>query len=124
MNRSSTIAAITALAVGLVALQYWNSARVKPGETELPALARDLPKDARAAGAAFRSRVARRFPAGTSGADMAKELTREGFRIGAGGDSASLKRTVFPCEIEWNVRWKTESGKIARTDASYALHCP
>ena len=127
MQRSSTIAAITALALGLVAFQYWNSARPARNEPPLPALVRDLPKDAHAAEGVFRQRVARRFPKGTPEKAVARELAAEGFLLGGeqgAWRSAALERGVFLCDIGWRVRWRAENGKVTETSASYGAACP
>jgi len=124
MQRSSIIAATTAIAILLVGLQYWNGSRPKPDV--LPALARDLPKDTKAADRVFQQRVAQRFPAGTPAAALETELKAQGFGIesSAGWHTASLKRKLFPCEIIWRVRWRAAAGKVSETDASYGTACP
>jgi hypothetical protein len=127
MQRSSTIAAITALALGLVAFQYWNAARPARNEPPLPVLVRDLPKDAKAAERMFKLRVARRFPVGSPGDAVARELAADGFLVGPPEGpwrAAALERKVFLCDIGWRVRWRAEKGKVAETDASYGAYCP
>lgn len=124
MKRTSLIGAITVLAVTLVALQYWNGTR--PSEQPLPALARDLPQDVKAADRTFKLRVAERFPPGTAATEIRRELTSQAFGIAAaqGRQSATLKRTMYPCDIVWNVRWRERSGKATDISAVYGLVCP
>lgn len=127
MQRSSTIAAITAIALGLVALQYWNAARPARNEAPLPALVRNLPKDVKAAERSFKQRVAQRFPVGSPSEAVAKELAAEGFLVGrqdGAWRAAALERKLFLCDIGWRVRWRAENGKVAETAASYGATCP
>lgn len=125
MQRSSIIAAITAIAVGLVALQYWNATRPKPAP--LPSLVRDLPKDVKAAQWKFGERVGKRFPAGSPSEAVTRELSAEGFHIEAMNgrwQAASLTRMLYPCAITWRVRWRSEAGKVVGILTAYRLACP
>jgi len=125
MQRSSLIAATTVIAIALVALQVWN--RQRPTEPVPPPLARNLPKDVPAADREFKARVRLRFPPGSPDAAVVRELAAEGFHLEAGRGawrSASLKRAVYPCNVIWRVRWRTNAGKVAETGAEYGLKCP
>jgi len=126
MRQSSTVAAITAIAIAIVGLQYWNSQRTPSGA--LPPLARNLPADIRMADHVFKQRLHDRFPIGTSNQAVVEELSTEGFRTenGRGGwRSASLKRSIHPCDIVWSVRWHLDAAdKITATDGAYGLNCP
>ena len=125
MSNRATIAAITAIALALVALQYWNSLRSEA--PELPTLARNLPRDAHEANRVFKKRVRSRFPIGAPADTVERELAAEGFRIEAGDKdwrSAELKRKIYPCYVLWRVRWRADAReRVAETDAQYGLDC-
>ena len=124
MHRSSLIAAVTVLAVGLVALQYWNGSRPTP----LPALARDLPQDDPVKqSTVFRQRIAQRFPIGTPSADVERELRAEGFQVKAkagGWHAAMIERRLYPCLLTWLVRWRSNAGKVVETTGGFQPACP
>ena len=128
MRHSSTIVAVTAIAIALVGFQYWNSQRTPSNAPALPPLARNLPADVHLADRAFKGRIHERFPTGTSNAAIVKELSAEGFRTDksdADWRSASLKKSLYPCAIVWNVRWRVGAAdKVTATDATYGLICP
>ena len=126
MQRSHIIASITVIAIALASLQYWNAQRPLPAETTLPPLARDLPKDVKAADHAFKERIAQRFPPGAPSAEVAKKLAAEGFQVSAanGWHSATVRRHTFVCEIIWWVRWREAAERVAEEHAGYGLRCP
>ncbi len=128
MRRETTIATITVIAIALVAFQFWNAQRPASDAPPLPPLVRDLPKDVKLAERAFDGRVRSRFPTGTPDVVVVKELLAEGFRVEKGGGgwrSATLKRTIYPCDVVWLVRWRVgDAMKVAETKAIRGLNCP
>jgi hypothetical protein len=79
----------------------------------------------------FDRRIQARFPVGSSAAEIALELIRQGFKpTPERGDSASTRvysfhKGAFPCDLVWNIVWREDSnGKVTATKGVYGAICP
>ncbi len=93
-----------------------------------PPIGSDLPSNSNA-DAAFKLRLHEKFPLGSLGEDLTRELQREGFKRMPDFDGkhmADFVRWGFPCGLIWRVIWATDAtGKLTSVDGLFSdTGCP
>jgi hypothetical protein len=95
-----------------------------------PSLGRGGPRVAADVTPWFDTQVKRRFPVGSDEEKLRAELRREAFAIAAANNptlryqfTASYQANELVCKAWWNLRWRSEQGKITDISASWGQTC-
>lgn len=102
------------------------------GCANAPPMGKSLPRNFPEANVTFNRRVTERFPVGSSEGVLKRELNRENFTIGPvhspGALGAQFRanregKMGLLCDLDWDVYWAAEAGKITIIYATYFPTC-
>jgi hypothetical protein len=117
--RKAAVRCLLLLAVALCSWLTWQAS-----EASLPPLARGIRYSADGE-KVFQRRLAQSYPAGSSEADLIRELERQGFSVTRDPQLsiASLTRFGGCGPLKWMVNWKAEKDALKEIHGAYGLEC-
>jgi hypothetical protein len=99
----------------------------------VPLIGKGLPSNFQEADGVFNARVKARFPIGSAESDLLKELETERFKVSrierspnSPFDHLASHEGGFGlvCNLDWNIVWTSDGGKISGLKGTYYETCP
>jgi hypothetical protein len=93
-----------------------------------PELVSDLPRELSKVDAAFKQRIASRFPIGSPNELLVRTLSDQGFRrewnTRGARQVATYRSAVGVCRYSWSVDWSAgDDGRLTNVDAAFYAGC-